>query len=302
MRRKSAWLAILLSISTATAVSVVACSPDSTAPAADAASIEERAASMDRKISELRDKYGWVGKYHTDGLEFIFIRLQQKVNKSSKKADFCRIAAKALKEFHRETRKGEVPPGLVDPSLINETCEDTGDSDARIALARIAGTPRLTAELSPAAVNYMNAVYDAITGATTRSGLVSTLHNIQYAAVSNLSGEEAGAVVAVVSIAFSSMDYWEANLDSWLGLTGTATPYSRAGEDNGFQPVAGPTMNGGSRWWNPYNRAFAKVLLADAVAGGRVLATSWMTGPIGWDAAAAAALWSSVSMTVSLMF
>jgi hypothetical protein len=53
------------------------------------------------------------------------------------------------------------------------------------------------------------------------SSVVSALNRIQDSAVVTLKPAEAGAVVAVGSIAVSSVEYWNANGDNWLALSAT---------------------------------------------------------------------------------
>ena len=56
-------------------------------------------------------------------------------------------------------------------------------------------------------------------------------------------------------------------------------------------------------WWsNPFVQGYIKVVGADALAAGRTLYTTWRMGPIGWDAAAAAGLYASVTTALALLF
>jgi hypothetical protein len=275
----------------------IACSPEATAPAG----VDPSRAMLDKKVRELEERYGWVGKYHTEGLEHVFAELSRFRGKPEKKS-FCTIAAKAMKEFHRNARREEIPFHLVDQAIAGETCgEEFGESG--IVKNVIVSTPRVAAdELSPLAMSYLDEIGTAIFSAESKQGLLSTLLNIQYAAVANLSFEEAGAVVATVSIAISSMEYWEMNLESWINLPGTiAVPYARTGEVS-LAPVAAYQVNW-PRWWShPFVANYRKVVASDALGGARVLYTTWRLGPIGWDAAAASALFASVTTALSLLF
>jgi hypothetical protein len=300
MRTRSACFAILLALSAGTAFTIVACSPDATAPVSTHATAE---VALDRKVDDLRLRYGWIGEYHTDGLAYIYNELAKNGGKQ-KKDQQCKVAAKALKEFHKVARKGDVPFGIVDPSIASETCPADASS-LRIRKAVIAGSPRMSMnELSPLAISYMDEVANAINSATSRSAFVSALHNIQYAAAVNLSLEEAGAVVAMASIAISSADYWEENLDAWLGLQGPATPYSRIGTASDISPFPlSPVSIGKPKWWDyPFIKGYRKMVAADVVGGARVLYTTWAAGPIGWDAACVAALWASATTAFALLF
>ncbi|MGK2961812.1 MAG: hypothetical protein ACSLFK_06635 [Gemmatimonadaceae bacterium] len=300
MRTRSAFITMLLAVSGA-AITAVACTPDATAPAA----VDETRIATDRKVQELRDRYGWVGQYHTDGLEYVFAELSKNRGKSSRD-HACRIAAKALKEFHRQARRGEVPFGLVDPAIEAETCGAEITSGG-VSKSIITGNPRVAAdELLPLAVSYIDQVNQAVAGAVaagvTREGLLNQLITIQYAAVANLPPDHAGAVVAVVSIALSSLDYWEANMHNWVSLD-IAKQYSRAAGAGSLLPIAAIASFTRPNWWShPFVQGYIRVVSADVAGGARVLYTTWRLGPIGWDAAAAAALWSSVTMMMSLLF
>ena len=71
MRTKSACFTAFLAVSLS-ALALAACSGDATAPAAD----PERVA-LDRKVQDLKDRYGWMGEYHTDGLEYVYGELSR---------------------------------------------------------------------------------------------------------------------------------------------------------------------------------------------------------------------------------
>lgn len=300
MRTRSAFITMLLAVSGA-AITAVACTPDATAPAA----VDETRIATEKKVRELQDRYGWVGQYHTDGLDYVFAELSKNRGKSGRD-HACRIAAKALKEFHKQARKGEVPFGFVDPAIQSETCGEEMTS-AGVSKNIVVGNPRVaTTDLLPLAVSYIDQVNKAVAGAVaagvTRQGLFNQLITIQYAAVANLPPDHAGAVVAVVSIALSSLDYWEANLYNWVTLD-IAKPYSRAAGAGALLPIAPIASFARPNWWShPFVQNYMKVVGADVAGGARVLYMTWRLGPIGWDAAAAAALWSSVTMTLSLLF
>ncbi len=300
MRTRSALITMLLAASGA-AITAIACTPDATAPAA----ADETRLATDRRVQELTDRYGWVGQYHTDGLEYVFTELSRNRGRSGRD-HACRIAAKALKEFHRQARRGEVPFGLVDPAIEAETCGEEMKPGG-VSKNLLTGNPAVsTEELLPLAETYINQVNNAIAGAVaagvTRQGLFDQLMSIRYAAVANLPPDHAGAVVAVISIAMSSLDYWEANLHNWVSLD-IAKRYSRAAGAGALLPIDAIASFTTPNWWtHPFVQNYMKVVGADTAGGARVLYMTWRLGPIGWDAAAAAALWSSVTMTMSLLF
>jgi len=301
MRTRSALVTMLLAVSGA-AITVVACTPDATAPPAP---VDETRLATERKVQELRDRYGWVGKYHTDGLDYVFAELSRSRGKSGRD-HACRIAAKALKQFHRQARKGEVPFGLVDPALQAETCGEEM-TPGRVSKSIITGDPRVsTSDLLPLAQTFIDQVNKTVAGAAaaglTRQGLLNQLMSIQYSAVANLPPDHAGAVVAVISIALSSLDYWDANMHHWVSLD-IAKPYSRAAGGGGLLPIAEIASFTRPNWWtHPWVQGYLRVVSADIAGGARVLYMTWRLGPVGWDGAAAAALWSSVTMMMSLLF
>ena len=304
MRSRSRWYAILVAFSAGTTLTVAACSSDVAAPPP----VEDNTRiATEKKVEELRQRYGWIGDYHTDGLAYVYLQLEKSTKgkaKKSTKAELCRVAAKAVKEFHKQARKGEIPFGLVDPAIADETCLPDNNSRG-VGKNILVGNPTVRYDdLSPIATSYLNQVSDAINSATSRAALLSNLLNIQYSAVATLPELEAGTVVATVSVAISSMDYWEANMDAWISIPGLATPYSRAGSAGAASliPQAAALARVPKWWTHPFIQNYIKVLSADAAGGARVLYLSWRLGPVGYDAAAASALFSSVSMMMSLLF
>jgi hypothetical protein len=301
MRKRLMYFAIVASV--AATLTVVSCAPDS--PSSATSITYPKVAQQ--KLQDLQNTYGWIGKYHTDGLAYMYTQLT-KDNKKKSHADLCRIAAKAVKEFNRASRHRDIPAGYVDPALTSEVCPDdsNGVSETVLTAPGQAAQPRHA--LSSAAQNYINQIVAIANTATTRSGYVNGILNIETQAV-GLPGDEAGAVIGVASVALSSLDYWEANLDAWVSIPGTiATAYSLSPLDMSsatLNSVGAPSFtprNVGKWWQNPYVRGFGKVLGADAVAAARTVYLAWELGPIGWDAAAASALWASGTTTLSLLF
>ncbi len=293
MRTRSAFRTALLTVSLAALA--IACTPEATAPA----HIDPERVAIDKKVDELKGKYGWMGKYHTDGLEYVFAELNQ-LRGNSGKNDYCKVAAKAIKDFHRQARRGEIPFQFVDPGIEMETC-GTEVGNSRLGKNVMIAPRATTNTLSPLATSYIDQVVTAIHSATSRQALVNRLLSIQYAAVTNLPFDEAGAVVATVSIAISSAEYWEIYLENWINLPGEfKSPYSKASL---LGPIAALFQCTWPTWWShPVVTNYRRVVAADAIAGLRVIYTTWRLGPIGWDAAAAAALYGSVTTALSLMF
>lgn len=307
MRTRFTYVALLLAIAAGTTLTVVSCAPDSTAPRVVTGAPDPLITHQ--KVEDLREKYGWIGKYHTDGLEYIYSQLVRNRKRLTSKAEVCKVAAKAVKEFHRTARHGDVPAGLVDPSLSAEVCAASQDLSpiSRSLFANV--TPgSVRADLSATAVGYMNQIAYLSENATSRTGLLNDIYSVESQSAAVLPEAEAGAVTAVASIAVSSMYYWEANLSSWTSVSGgTQIAYSRAAESGSparsSSVGALPDKVSATNWWsNPYIRGFGKVLGADALAGGRTIYTTWALGPISWDAAAASAVWGSTVTALALIF
>jgi hypothetical protein len=302
MRTTPKYFLILAVMAGATVVSA-SCASDgpSTAPKAG-----ESTRIVQTKLQDVHAKYDWIGKYHTDGLAYVYSQLAKGNGKARTHAEMCKIAAKATKEFHKAQRHSDVPAGLVDPALINDVCptDDAGKTNQTVL---VSGATRKT-ELSAGAISLIDQITYLTNTATSRTALLNGILNIESQSA-YLSPDDAGAVIAVSSVALSSLDYWEANLTAWTGLSGTkATAYSLSPLDmtaatvvTTTAPIIGPRYVSG--WWqNPFVRGFRGVLFADAMAAARSIYMSWYMGPIGWDAAAAAALYASATTALALLF
>lgn len=304
MRTTPKYFLILAAMAGAAVVSA-SCASDGPSTAPDAQTRSSRVAQD--KLKDAHDKFDWIGKYHTDGLAYIYSQLAKGSGKPRSKQETCRIIAKATKEFHKAQRHTDVPAAFADPALVNEVCpSDDGAKPSTTVL--VSGQTRKT-DLSAGAVNLIDQITYVTATATSRSVLLSGVLDIESQAAS-LSPDDLGAVVAVGSVALSSMDYWEANLSSWGTLPGMATAYSLSPVDvtaatvgSMTTPLQGPRFFTGRApgWWqNPFVSGFKKVLIADALAAARVIYSTWYMGPIGWDAAASAALFSSATTAFAL--
>lgn len=303
MRITPKYFLILAAMAGAAVVSA-SCASDvpATAPARKDSQIAQT------KLQEMHAKYDWIGKYHTDGLAYVYEQLAKGNGKPKSHAQMCNIIAKATKEFHKTQRHADVPAGLVDPSLLSETCpaEEMKGSNKTIVTS---GAPFSTAKtLSPQAASLIDQIVAITASATSRDGMISAIMNVEAQAAS-LPGDEAGGVIGVASVALSSLDYWEANLDNWVSLPATkAVAYSLTANDMTFATVMGTAspmirQGAGSRFWqNPFVKGFGKVLTADAMSAARTIYVAWELGPIGWDAAAAGALFASSVTAVALIF
>lgn len=296
---------LILAVMAGAAVISASCASDgpSTAP------VRQEPRIVQSKLQDVHDKYDWIGKYHTDGLAYVYSQLAKGNGKPRTQAEMCKIVAKATKEFHKAQRHGDVPAGLVDPALINDVCPaaDGGTTKKTVLVSEVT---RKT-ELSAGAVSLIDQITYLANTAESPAALQNGVLNIESQAV-YLSPDDAGAVIAVGSVTLSSLDYWGTNLSNWVELPATkvsayslsplamtsATVTSTTGPIVGPRYITGPPPN----WWkNPFVRGFRIVLLADAMAAARAIYASWYLGPIGWDAAASSALFASATTAIWLL-
>lgn len=293
---------LILAVMAGAALTTYGCASDgpSTAPKTN-----ESTRIAQTNLQDVHARYDWIGKYHTDGLAYVYAQLAKGNGKARTRAEICQVAVKATKDFHRSQGRGDVPAGLIDPSLVSGLCPEEGGKPSKTIL--VSGATRKT-ELSAGAVSLIDQITYLTSTATSRVALVNGVLNIESQSA-YLPPDEAGAVIAIGSIALSSLDYWEANLSNWVAIpVEMATAYSLSPLDmtsatviSTTAPIVGPRYVSG--WWqNPFVKGFRTVLAADAIGGARSVYASWYLGPIGWDAAAAAALASSVITALSLLF
>lgn len=305
MRTRNTYVALLLALGAGTALTVVSCTADTTAP--------RRAAAPDpritqQKVEDLRAKYGWTGKYHTDGLAYVYAQLAKSGRKVNGREDACRIATKAIKEFHKSARKGEIPAGTMGTAFDNGSCIPASDV-APIRGTLLSGSsiraPR--SDLSGAAVGYLDRLGAVPDNSNSAGEYANQVAAIEFEAAANLPESEAGAVTAIAAVALSSETYWDQNLESWAGLPGALPlPYARNAGDPlqsvGLAPGK-PRYAGAPRWWNkPAVAAFRRVLAADILAGSRTAFLAWVTGPLVLEPIAASALFGSASAVLIQIF
>lgn len=299
MRTRNTYVALLLALAAGTALTIVSCTRDTTAPIQVAAAPDPQITNA--KVEDLRQKYGWVGKYHTDGLAYVYTQLSKSDGKLRTRAGMCRLATKALKEFHQSARRGEVPTALMGPSFQNEACiSDSEVAPIRQTVLALPPGNQRRLDLSRAATNYMDRIGAVPYNSTSESDFISQVNAIEYQAAASLPESEAGAVSAVASVARSSVQYWKQNLGAWSTMPG-ALPLAYSREVGGApgQPVAGYWPD----WFsNPVASGFGKVLGADILAGARTFYLAWELGPVSWEAVAASALFASITTAIALLF
>lgn len=185
---------------------VVGCSKDSTAPQGSAAHPAQQ------KTSESQDSYKRAGKYHTEGLAYVYSKLAQ-TNKRSTKAEKCRVAIAALKEFDRAYRNGK-SSGFVSDDVCG-LVDATGDLPA---FGEQSVPSYVNSGFSPQAASMLDEIRNVGSHSSSAS-VASTVTRVQNSAAAKLNPAEAGAVTALGSVAISSAEYWEANADKWRGLS-----------------------------------------------------------------------------------
>lgn len=295
MRTTPKYFAILAVIAGASLFSACASDRPPTAP------VKVDAALTQQKLQDLHDKYDWIGQYHTDGLAYMYKELAKGSKKPRSHAELCKIAAKATKEFHKMARKGDVPVNAEDPALLAEVCPSEGGVNATILVAPN-GLPSARADLSPGATNLIDQITSIANTATSRAAYVNGVQNAEAQAV-YLPSDEAAAVIGVGSVALSSLDYWEVNLDVWKGINGPVAAYSVSARDMAsatVMSIAASTIT--PRYAGGPGSYAAKVLGADALAAARSIIVSWFLGPIAWEAAAANAVFASGAAAIALLF
>lgn len=297
MRTRTTYVAVLLAVTAGSALTIVSCTPDTTSPRSVVAADPQ---IVRAKVDDLRQKYSWIGKYHTDGLEYIYAELSKKDGRRPTRADMCRRAVKALKEFHKAARGSEVPAAFMEESFRRESCVSDSET-ASVRKSMLAYVPAMTAkyELSAAAASYIDRLAAVANNAGSLPDFVSQTNAIEAEAASTLSANEAAAIAGVASIARNSASYWEQNLTSWTSLPGALPlPYTRNVGDFDGNPV----LTQWPSWWDhPTVKGFRKVLGADIVSGGRTAYIAWAAGPVGAEAVAASALFASGTTMVALL-
>jgi hypothetical protein len=189
---------------------VVSCSKDSTAPQGSASTA---AHPTQQKTSDSQDSYKRAGKYHTDGLAYVYAKLAQ-TNKRSSKAEKCRVAIAALKEFDKSFRKDARSTGVIS----DDVCGPVGATD--IPQSGEQSAPSYAgAGFSPLAASMLSEIGNVTNSHSSSASVVSAVTRVQNSAAAKLNPSEAGAVAALGSVAISSAEYWEANADKWRGLS-----------------------------------------------------------------------------------
>jgi hypothetical protein len=194
----------------ALATAAVSCMKDSTSPSPVSAN-DPDARLPQQKAEELQNKYSWTGRYHTEALDYVYARLAG-ITAASSRSDQCRKALGALKEFDKSFSKDGKSRGIADDFLTEDLCNDMTQLEALPA-------PLNARSLSPQATAMVQQIQDAIRNRAPVPTTVSRISAIENAASGSLSTAEAGAIVALGSVAINSAQYWDANLGNWLSAS-----------------------------------------------------------------------------------
>jgi hypothetical protein len=164
-----------------------------------------------------KNPMGWVGRTHNRFLDEMFRELQR-----TPFSDPCRVVERVLLNG-RFVGEDSVHLSHADRSrLVGKAMQATrcgarlasnGATPERVfapSLARFTPLRKTTVD------GYFAAISSAFDAAANASSLASSLSSITSAAAQELSGDDLDAVNAAASVAVSSMDYWDSNLNSQL--------------------------------------------------------------------------------------
>jgi hypothetical protein len=264
---------------------VVSCSKDSTAPQSSASA---GAHAAQQKSQDSQESSKWAGKYHTDGLTYVYSKLAQ-ANKRGTKGEKCRVAIAALKEFDKSFRKDAKSTAFVSDDVCGAPGA-TGDLPqfGEESVSSFAGTG-----FSPAAASMLDEIRNVTNAHDSRSSVVSTVTGVQSSAAAKLNPAEAGAVTALGSVAISSAEYWDANADKWRGLSPIP---------GGIRKQINTSATDGSKSAGLFSRPRASIssdccggiASADITAFASALLQGWFLGPFDLEQAAYRATVASI--------
>ncbi len=298
MRSKWKLPVYLSALVLALTATVVSCSKESTAPLGQSASAG--AHSAQQMTQGAQESYKWPGKYHTDALAYVYSKLAQ-ANKRSTKAEKCRVAIAAVKEFDKSFRKDANSTGVADAFLSDDVCGPPGSTGDIPQFGEEAGPSLADAGFSPLAASMLDQIRNVTSSRTSSSSIVSTVTGIQNSASAKLNPAEAGAVVALGSVAISSSEYWDANADTWRGLSsspGVIRKQLNSTETNGTKsgvPFARPRASIESDCCGP-------IAAADITTFASSLLQGWWLGGFDLEQASVRAAVASLIAGLRLLF
>lgn len=163
-----------------------------------------------------------IGEIHNEAMEAVYHALAR-ANRNGKltaKAG-CEIARNALRTFFREKGllQGAAHQFRMDNGLRNAGCKDTSGGVDRMGTASYEYASPYEAisqsGLSTAAQNYLYQISDAVSYGSSTAAIQSQIWSIEQQALGALTSAEAQIVSATASVAASSIEYWDANFESW---------------------------------------------------------------------------------------
>ncbi|MBA3404100.1 MAG: hypothetical protein H0U13_05320 [Gemmatimonadaceae bacterium] len=197
------------------ALALNGCADGTTNPGVTQSAIAQHASLQDR-ITHMRDKHGAIGRYHNEGLAFVLERLRKSKARSLDPRARCNLAEKAAREFHVSVKRLELPPGTPAESMISSICEKRSAPGVnRTVVSDQRPVPQRRQDLSAAAIGYIDQIETLINTAQGTDELRTTANRIESDAIRSLDETEAGEIAQVMSVLNSSADYWEANYGAW---------------------------------------------------------------------------------------
>jgi len=271
------------------AVAAASCTDTATSPPSDGAA---GGVTAEKKLNDLREKYGWTGDYHTRALEHAYRQLRTHDARKLSAALKCKVAEAALRDFTSAYRVNGRSLSATDVSLAGTAC-DRNVKKQIVDGAQHSASPRMN-ELSATASSLLAQVESMAESEASVPAIRAAIQDIQNTASASLSDAEAGTVIAAGEIAISSVEYWNANAPAWEeGIGGDLPPsYSRtvANGDVAKTLVAAP----GAIARSGSESRTRRIIKADVTAFLVTIVTTWWAGPVGWDAAAIRAAGSSL--------
>lgn len=227
---------LILALLPAAAIGAISCSDSPSAPQATGA-MKNADPEVALRLARLHAANDWVGDYHNRALQYVFEVLKaQPVGKRDGRT-VCETAIAAYRQFHRANRHSEVPSDVE--AAAEAGCRSgTGFSFNNLAFSISTPAAPSRDAVSVAAQSYLDQIVTAVNSSDTESDLAATVSSIETNAARSLSESEAGAVVIVGSVAQSSMQYWDANLQYW-------DPYLTAPLDQSRIARSSETADGG---------------------------------------------------------
>ncbi|HZG43959.1 MAG TPA: hypothetical protein VEY93_13475 [Longimicrobium sp.] len=220
-----------------------------------------------------------IGDLLNEAMEAVFHALSR-ANRSGKLTPRagCQVARTALMQFFRE--KGVLQGGAhqrqIDDGLLNAGCASAqrrgGAKPGDMVLTSYEyGSPYdaiANSGLSESARAYLYQIHDAVAYGASAPDIQNQVWAIEQQSAAVLSAEEAEIVAATASVAVSSIQYWDANFESWYYASGGGG--DGGGEDHeviGMQTAPGGIgIMGGGGFWGSARRVAAGDV-GGAVAG-----------------------------------